>query len=224
MTGEAREASACSAAMRTSGLPPISARSLFGPPMRVERPAASTTAAMRWSPAATGSSRGCGRVTISISRPPTPRPVMASRGTSSPASRRMSTQSNPFSFGRARAARRAEQRTPARIRQQQEIARDRPACRNARSGRRSPRPRPGSHRAGRRSRRRRTRSRARRPRAAPLPAPWRAPSARAAPAARRRSTRRPARAVRWSRASVFSTTLSASPGRRVETTPTLRMR
>ena len=33
--------------MRTSGLPPISASSLFGPPMRVERPAASTTAAMR---------------------------------------------------------------------------------------------------------------------------------------------------------------------------------
>ena len=67
--------------------------------MRVERPAASTMAAIARAPAATGSSRGCGRVTISISRPPTPMPVMASRGTSSPASNRMSTQSNPFSLG-----------------------------------------------------------------------------------------------------------------------------
>ena len=48
MTGCAREASACSTAMRTSGLPPISASSLLGPPMRVERPAASTIAATRW--------------------------------------------------------------------------------------------------------------------------------------------------------------------------------
>ena len=47
MTGLARDASACSAAMRTSGRPLISASSLFGPPMRVERPAASTRAAMR---------------------------------------------------------------------------------------------------------------------------------------------------------------------------------
>ena len=33
----------------------------------------------------TGSSRGCGRVTISISRPPTPSPVISSRGTGRPA-------------------------------------------------------------------------------------------------------------------------------------------
>ena len=67
--------------------------------MRVERPAASTTAAMRRAPPADGSSRGCGRVTISISNPPTPMPVIASRGTSMPASSRMSTQSKPFSLG-----------------------------------------------------------------------------------------------------------------------------
>src|SRR5262249_8307632 len=84
------------AALRAPARPPISARSLFGPPMRVERPAASTTAATLC-PLATGSSRGCGRVTISINRPPTPMPAMASRGTSRPANSRISTQSKPFS-------------------------------------------------------------------------------------------------------------------------------
>ena len=67
--------------------------------MRVERPAASTTAAMRRPATAGGSARGCGRVTISIKSPPTPMPVIAARGTSRPASKRMSTQSKPFSFG-----------------------------------------------------------------------------------------------------------------------------
>ena len=53
----------------------------------------------RCGPACTGSSRGCGRVTISISRPPTPMPVMSSRGTGRPARSRISTQSKPFSLG-----------------------------------------------------------------------------------------------------------------------------
>ena len=66
--------------------------------MRLERPAASTSAAMLRT-GCSGSSRGCGRVTISMSRPPTPMPVMSSRGTGSPARSRISTQSKPFSFG-----------------------------------------------------------------------------------------------------------------------------
>ena len=85
--------------MRTSGLPPISASSLFGPPIRVERPAASTIAAIRRPFSGSGSARGCGRVTISISRPPTPRPVTSSRDTGRPASSRIRIQSKPFSFG-----------------------------------------------------------------------------------------------------------------------------
>ncbi len=70
--------------------------------MRVERPAASTTAAMfdlAGPFSGAGSARGCGRVTISISRPPTPMPVMSARLTGRPASIRISTQSKPFSFG-----------------------------------------------------------------------------------------------------------------------------
>ena len=45
------------------------------------------------------SSRGCGRVGISISRPPTPMPAMSPSVTSSPAISRSSTQSKPFSLG-----------------------------------------------------------------------------------------------------------------------------
>ena len=90
---------ACSAAIRTSGLPPISASILLTAPMRVERPAASTTAATRRPFSGAGSSRGCGRVTISISKPPTPMPVISARVTGKPASKRMSTQSKPFSLG-----------------------------------------------------------------------------------------------------------------------------
>ena len=67
--------------------------------MRVERPAASRIAPTRLPSASAGSPRGCGRVTISISKPPTPMPVMSSRVTGMPASNRISTQSNPFSFG-----------------------------------------------------------------------------------------------------------------------------
>ena len=44
-------------------------------------------------------SRGCGRVGISISSPPTPMPAMSASDTSMPAISRSSTQSKPFSFG-----------------------------------------------------------------------------------------------------------------------------
>ena len=67
--------------------------------MRVERPAASTRPATLRPASGAGSARGCGRVTISISNPPTPSPVMSERRIGSPASRRVSTQSKPFSFG-----------------------------------------------------------------------------------------------------------------------------
>ena len=67
--------------------------------MRVERPAARITAAIGRPFSATASSRGCGRVTISISSPPTPSPVMSSRDTGRPASSRIRIQSKPFSFG-----------------------------------------------------------------------------------------------------------------------------
>ena len=131
MTGRAREASACSAAMRTSGLPPISASSLFGPPMRVERPAASTTAATRCPSSGAGSARGCGRVTISISSPPTPMPVMSSRDTGRPASSRINTQSKPFSFGERAQPGAPSTGCPSPARSASDC-RDRPACRNAR--------------------------------------------------------------------------------------------
>ena len=44
-------------------------------------------------------SRGCGRVGISISSPPTPMPAMSASVTSMPAISRSSTQSKPFSLG-----------------------------------------------------------------------------------------------------------------------------
>ena len=70
-----------------------------------------------------GSSRGCGRVTISISRPPTPMPVMASRGTSSPARSRISTQSKPFSFGERAQPGAPSTGRPRASAEQQQIAR-----------------------------------------------------------------------------------------------------
>ena len=102
--------------MRTSGRPPTSASILLGPPIRVERPAASTTAATLPSHAgAAPGTRGCGRVTISIKSPPTPKPTMSDRATSSPASIRISTQSNPFSTGeRAQPGAPSTGRPPAR--------------------------------------------------------------------------------------------------------------
>ena len=69
--------------------------------MRVERPAASTSAATCGAASASGrgTERGCGLVTISISSPPTPSDVMSPLPTGKPARRRWRTQSNPFSFG-----------------------------------------------------------------------------------------------------------------------------
>ena len=224
MTGLARDASASSAAIRTSGLPPISAISLFGPPMRVERPAASTTAATRRRLSATGSSRGCGRVTISISRPPTPMPVIAARDTSRPASSRISTQSNPFSLGE-----RAQPGAPS-------TGRPRAAPISSRL--------PGSTGMPKCSIRPPTASIADRNHVAPVgdrggaedddqfragfehlvDAPW---PARACSCGTRRSATitAPAGASRSSVIlSVLSITLVASPGSRVETMPILRMR
>ena len=122
ITGLAREASACSAAMRTSGLPPISASSLLTAPMRVERPAASTTAAMRRPFSGSGSARGCGRVTISISRPPTPMPVMSSRDDRQAGEQPHQHPVEAVFLRRARAAGRAEHRLAARLADQHQIA------------------------------------------------------------------------------------------------------
>ena len=71
-TSFAFDASACSVTIRTSVLPRNSARSLLGPPIRVERPAARMIAATLRLPSAPRLARGCGRVTISINNPPTP--------------------------------------------------------------------------------------------------------------------------------------------------------
>ena len=87
-----------STACATMGRPSIGASSLFAWPMRRDCPAASTSAATL--PGCAGfASRGCGRVGISMSRPPTPMPMMSSRVTGMPAARRSSTQSKPFSLG-----------------------------------------------------------------------------------------------------------------------------
>ena len=87
-----------STAWATMGRPSIGASSLFAWPMRRDCPAASTSAATL--PGCAGfASRGCGRVGISISRPPTPMPMMSCRVTGMPAARRPSTQSKPFSLG-----------------------------------------------------------------------------------------------------------------------------
>ena len=66
--------------------------------MRRDWPAASTRAATR--PGFAGlASRGCGRLGISISRPPTPMPMMSARVTAMPAAIRCNTQSKPFGLG-----------------------------------------------------------------------------------------------------------------------------
>ena len=97
-----------------------------------------------------GSSRGCGRVTISMSSPPTPMPVMSSRGTGSPASEPHQHPVEAVLLRAARAAGRAEHRRARPPRRSTADCRDRPACRNARCGRRSPRAPRGSRRADRR--------------------------------------------------------------------------
>ena len=223
MTGLARDASASSAAIRTSGRCAISATSLFGPPMRVERPAASTTAATRRPSAATGSSRGCGLVTISISRPPTPSPVMAARGTARPASNRINTQSKPFSFGD-----RAQPGAPSTGRPRASPTNSRlpgstgmPKC--------SIRPPTASTAAGITSRRSAI---AEAPKMITSSAPALSTSSSAlarAPCScgtRRSATIRASAGAMRSVVilNVFSITFGASPGKRVETMPILRMR
>ena len=90
--------------------------------MRVERPAASTTAAIATCSVGAGSSRGCGRVTISISSPPTPMPVILRAAPASPASSRISTQSKPFSLGERAQPGAPSTGAPARRADQQQIA------------------------------------------------------------------------------------------------------
>src|SRR5262249_50506853 len=117
MTSEAFDASACSVAIRTSFLPSSSASSLFGPPIRVDLPAARMIAATLRLPSISGFSRGCGRVTISINRPPTPIPISSARVTFNPARSRISTQSKPFSPGEC-----AQHRDSTGAADQEEIA------------------------------------------------------------------------------------------------------
>ena len=83
--------------------------------------------------------RGCGREAISISRPPTPMPLMSAPLIGTSASTRCSTQSKPFSLGE-----RAQPGAPmigrsSIARRAAADCRDRPACRNDRPGRRTPR-------------------------------------------------------------------------------------
>ena len=172
--------------MRTSGRPPISARSLFGPPMRVERPAARMTAAI-----AAALLRHRLRARLRPRDDLHQQPADAHAGDVGARHRQAGEQPHQHPveavfLGRARAARRAEHRTRRAPARSASGCRDRPACRNARCVRRPPRPPPGSRRAGRRWRRRRTPPPARRRPSAPRRAPWRAPPARAARGARRR--------------------------------------
>ena len=69
-----------------------------------------------------GSARGCGRVTISISSPPTPMPVISSRGTGKAGEQPHQHPVEAVFLRRARAARRAEHRPAARVADQQQIA------------------------------------------------------------------------------------------------------
>ena len=90
--------------------------------MRVERPAASTTAAMRRPFSGGGSVRGCGRVTISMSRPPTPRPVMSSRVTGKTGEQPHQDPVEAVFLRRTRAARRADDRCALRLADQHQVA------------------------------------------------------------------------------------------------------
>ncbi len=199
-------------------------QSLFGPPMRVDFPTASTKAAI-CRPPQRRSARGCGRVTISISSPPTPMPMMScARHRQAGKQARQHPVETVF-LRRARAARRAEHRAvPMADADQHQIAgidrhaemldRRRPPLRS-RSGHR--------HRAGRRWPRRRT----------PIP-PFRrrlralylessalaSADVRAARAFRRRWSHPPSQAAPAIIRKVFSITLSARPASTVDIMPT----
>ena len=179
--------------------------------MRVERPAARMTAAMRWPFSGSGSARGCGRVTISISSPPTPKPVTSSRDTGRPASSRISIQSKPFSFGERAQPGAPRIGWPLACADQHQVAGiDRHAEMLDAAADRL-RPRPGSRRGGRRWRRRRTRRRVPRPPSAPHRPPWR-PRACSCGTRRSATMLAPAGASRASvTRKVFSTTLVGKP-------------
>ena len=112
ITGRAREASACSAAMRTSGLAADLGQKLVRPAHAGRAPGGEHDRGDICAPAASAQSRGCGRVTISISRPPTPMPVMSSRGTGRPREKPHQHPVEAIFLGAARAARRAQHRMP----------------------------------------------------------------------------------------------------------------
>ena len=135
------------------------------PPMRVERPAASTTAATR---ARVRRHRGL-RARLRPGDDLHQQAAHAHPGDGLARHRKPGEQPHQHPveavlLGRARAARRAEQRPAAGVGDQQQIAGIDRHAEMLDASRRSPRPRPGSRRAGRRWRRRRTPGRARRPR------------------------------------------------------------
>ena len=130
----------------TIGVPSISASSLFGPPIRRDWPAASSSAAIRGpggfagaalrSGAAPASARGSGRDGISASRPPLPIRMIPRGPTGRPATSRSSTQSKPLTLGERAQPGRPSTDALADTGRAAAGCRDRPACRNDRSGRR----------------------------------------------------------------------------------------
>ncbi len=131
------EASTCSAAIRTSGWPLISSSSLFGPPMRVERPAASTTPAILLP--FSGSrlvARLRPRHDLHQQAADTQPGDVGARDRQAREQARQHPVEAVF-LRRARTARRAEHRLAVRFGRPAAGCRDRPACRNARCVRRS---------------------------------------------------------------------------------------
>ena len=116
------EASARSTVWRISGLPEKWAISLFGPPIRLERPAASTTTCTVWLIGGDGISRGCGRVGISISSPPTPMPAISRAGHIEPGDQPVEHPVEAVFLGAARATGRADDRLAAELSQHQQVA------------------------------------------------------------------------------------------------------
>jgi hypothetical protein len=97
-TGRAWLASTASTVRAIMGVPCASgSSSLLRGAMRLDRPAASTMAAMRGGGAA--ASRGTGLAANSFSNPPTPMRAMSALPAGSPANRRASRKSMPFNAG-----------------------------------------------------------------------------------------------------------------------------
>ena len=210
--------------MRTSGLPPISARSLLGPPMRVERPAASTIAAMRRPARLALGARLRPRDDLhqqaaDAHAGDVARASPAGRTAAAPAPSR---SRSPSGCGRSRARRAPAGRGPHATSMRLPGSTGMPKC--------SMVPPTASTAAGMTSRRSAI---AEAPNTMTSSAPLvehlverarRAPRSRAARAAPRRSSRRAGASRSAVTRSVFSITLSASPGSTVEMTPTLRIR